>query len=310
MAQVTQGEIASAFLQALNAPDTPLMRKAVIAWMHAESGNTITANNPWNMTLSASKETGVKTCGSWKSTSSGLVFAVFCTPQDGARASAKLLLNAGHDWRKYDAIVAAARNNSPIDFLNALAHSAWDGGRYGTKNGGTNKLLGIYAGLGGDISGVKVPSTGVSTAGTGAVDATQAVASGVLGGWDNKVQFPVGHVLTAQDVDLIMATLAANGYFQNDPAGVSQSIVRTILMAHIGDPWNKSLQDTLQKQFLNAASDAVPKTPLDGVASIAGVLIQVTQALFDPRKWLLILGLLTGAALTAYGGVNVLSAAR
>lgn len=300
----TQDEIASAFLSELHAPNTPAMRAAVTAWMRAESGNTVRANNPWNMTLGAAHETGVKTCGSWQSASSGLTFAAFCSPQDGARASARLLLNAGHDWRKYDGIVSAARSGNPIDFLNALAHSAWDGGRYGTKNGGANKLLAIYTGVASKPGDTRSEGGGVPMATTPLSPTIES-----LGGWNNIVSFPVGHILTAADVQLIMAKLAAAGYFQNDPAGVGQSLTAQILMRRIGQPWNKSLQDSLQADFLKSASEAVPKTPLDPLFAVAGVLTQVVAALFDPRKWLLVLALLAGTAMTAYGGINILRAA-
>ena len=306
----------------MKAPDNTAMRLAVIAWMRAESGNTIRANNPWNMTLRAASETGIKTCGSWKSQSSGLVFAQFCSPQDGARASARLLINAGHDWRGYWRVVDAARAGTPVAFLNALAASAWDAGRYGTKNGGHNKLLSIYAGLGGvvpksaleDTSPNEIgpaPYTGGNSEGTNSpmAKALSSISSGVLGGWDNHVVFPIGHTLTAADVDYIMATLAQLGYFKDDTTGSAQSVTRAILNSHIGQPWDKSMQDALQREFFAAADNAIPK-PLDAIASIGSILVQIVGALFDPRKWLLILALLAGAGLTAYGGKNVLAAAR
>lgn len=318
----SQIDIASAFLRELHAPDNTAMRLAVVAWMRAESGNTVRANNPWNMTLGAAKETGIKTCGSWKSQSSGLVFAQFCSPQDGARASARLLLNAGHDWRKYDTIVAAARAGKPVSFLQALAASAWDAGRYGTKNGGRNKLLAIYAGMGGavpksalnDIAPNEVgpaPYTGGNSEGLNSPLARplSQIGSGSLGGWGDHVVFPVGHTLTAADVDYIMATLAQLGYFKDDTTGSAQSVTRAILNSHIGQPWDKSMQDALQKEFFAAADNAIPK-PLDAIGSLGGAVIQILGALFDPRKWLLVLALIAGAGLTAYGGKNVLAAAR
>jgi len=316
---ITQGEIASAFLRELRAPDTPLMRKAVIAWMRKESGNTIRGNNPWNMTLRAASETGIKTCGSWKSQSSGLVFAVFCTPQDGARASARLLLAGGDDWRGYGRVVRAARKGDPIAFLDALARSAWSADRYGGPN--NNSLLKIYASLGGDVSNATAyiaSTTGATavtagaTVGVGGVTAKLAKVSGteeggMLGAWGDIVSFPVGHIITAADVDYMMAQLAQHGYFKDDPAGVAQSITRAILNTTIGKPWNKALQVSLQKAFFSAASEAVPKTPL---TNIGGAFIQLLAALFDPRKWLLVLALIAGAALTAYGGTSILAAAR
>ena len=299
------------------------MRKAVIAWMRKESGSTIRGNNPWNMTLRAASETGIKTCGSWKSQSSGLVFAVFCTPQDGARASARLLLAGGDDWRGYGRVVRAARKGDPIAFLDALARSAWSADRYGGPS--NNSLLKIYASLGGDVSSAPayLASMAVSTGGqigASAVSASSPLAKlakvsgtetgGMLGAWGGIVSFPVGHIITAADVDFMMAQLASHGYFKDDPAGVAQSITRAILNTTIGKPWNKSLQDSLQKAFFSAANEAIPKTPLDPLASIGSGFIQLLAALFDPRKWLLFLGLIAGAILTTYGGSSILAAAR
>ena len=292
------------------------MRQAVSAWMVAESGNTIRANNPWNMTLGAASETGIKTCGSWTSTSSGLTFAAFCSPQDGARASARLLLNAGHDWRGYDKVVAAARRGNAVDFLNAIARSAWDGGRsttkghYGMVNGGANKLIGIFTKLGPADAQVALQDATNYTGNAEAQAGKSALGSiSDLGAWDNLIVFPKGHTLTAADVDYILATLSANGYFNNDPGGAAQSVTRAILTRHIGQAWDKTLQDQLAKEFGTAATNAVPQ-PLQGLSSVAGAMAQILAALFDPRKWLLVLALIAGAALTAYGGANVLSAAR
>lgn len=296
MATATNGEIASAFLRELHAPDTPVMRKAVIAWMRAESGTTIRANNPWNMTLGAAKETGVKTCGSWTSTSSGLTFAAFCSPQDGARASARLLLHGGNDWRRYDRVVSAARANDPIRFLNALAASAWDGGRYGTKNGGANKLLSVYASLGGNVAGA---TSGVSSAGVNAslASATDAEA---LAKWQailDRFGIPSApdHVLTVDEATKIV------------------DVVYPALGQRLPDRQNSidSFTGKTVRQALDPASTSKVNAPsLDALAQIAAAFVGLVGALFDPRKWLLVLGLLAGTALTAYGGMNILAAAR
>lgn len=146
MAKVAEADLASAFLKAIGAPDTPLMRKAVVAWMRHESGSTIIGNNPFNLRPGAAAASGVKTCGSRHSTSSG-DFAVFCSPTDGAAAAAGLLKSGGDDWRGYGRVVRAAQKGDPIAFLDALARSAWSGSRYGgPKNNG---LLKTYAGISG-----------------------------------------------------------------------------------------------------------------------------------------------------------------
>lgn len=306
----TQGELASAFLRELGAPDTQPMRLAVIAWMRAESGSTIIGNNPWNLRPGA--DDAAYRSGTRTSINGNGQFSVYPTAQAGAAAAAHRLVAAGHDWRAYDVPVKAARKGDPIGFLNGIAHSAWDASRYGTKSG-PNKLLGIYAGLGGNVTNAEL--TYISTTGSkdpqagGAAISASVPTIGQLGGWNNIVVFPTGHILTASDIDYIMAQLAANGYFTSDSTGAAQSVTRAILASKIGKPWDKPLQDQLQKEFGSAANNATFK-PLDALGSIAGSVTQVLAALFDPRKWLLFLALIAGAGLTAYGGTNVLAAAR
>lgn len=313
--KTSSDHIASVFLQTLGAPDTPAMRLAVGAWLKKESGGTIRANNPWNMTLNAAKSTGVRICGSWRSASSGHTFAQFCTVEDGARASAKLLLNAGHDWRNYDGVVTAARAGNPVGFLNALARSAWSEDRYGTKNGGVNSLLGVYKNLGGNVildtySEAAIGSgggTGAATAAGGTIIA-DAIKNNNLA--DAKfINIPEGKIITAADVDYIMTRFATAGFWKNDTTGAAQSVTRSILNGAIGKPWNKATRDDLQSQLLKAAGNAIP-APLAGISSIGSILIQIAGALFDPRKWAYILALIAGAFLTWYGGANVLAAAR
>lgn len=326
MATVSESALASAFLKELGAPDTPIMQKAVVAWLRGESGHTIIGNNPWNLRPAAAAESGIKTCGSRTSVSSGQ-FAVFCSPTDGARAAARLLIHGGNDYRGYGRVVKAARAGKPVDFLNALARSAWDAGRYGTKNGGPNKLLAVFASIVGltvdQVNSIdQFTSGGASSSGAPGGGSTSnnptgslptnvlgTQTGGILGAWANAVSFPVGHVLTAADVQLIMATLASHGYFANDPGGVGQSITAAILNSKIGQPWTPDLLRSIQSALFSSADQAVPKTPLDPLFGIAGSVGQVIAAIFDPYKWLMVLTLLAGVALTAWGGINIARAA-
>lgn len=322
VATVREADLAKAFLSELGAKDTPLMEKAVVAWMRHESGSRIIGNNPFNLRPSAAAASGIKTCGSRTSVSSGQ-FAVFCSPTDGARAAAGLLKSAGHDWRGYDRVVAAARKGDPIKFLDALARSAWSGSRYGgPKNNG---LLKTYASITG-LSTVDLQAAAsslydsnpvTSTKGGGATEGKPTVSKnvtgtesgGTLGAWGDSVVFPVGHVLTAADVQYIMATLSSRGFFTGDVGGVAQSITESVLNSKIGQPWNQSLLGSIQSALFTSANEAVPKTPLDPLFAVAGSVAQVVAALFDPYKWLLILSLIAGVALTAYGGVSIARAA-
>lgn len=88
-----------------------------------------------------------------------------------------------------------------------------------------------------------------------------------LGAWNNIVSFPVGHVLTVDDVNNIIAALDSQHWFQsaNTIPGLQQlnedqarNTVRAILMAHAtaGDAWSPALEQTLQTQIFGAANSA------------------------------------------------------
>jgi hypothetical protein len=289
----TSGDsIARAFLASIGAPDTPLMRKAVIAWIRAESGSTVRAGNPWNITYGAAQEIarkgGPAPIGSWTSQSSGLKFAVYPSAVVGAQASGRLLLGAGHDWRGYDKIIDAAKRNDPIGFLNALARSAWDGGRYGTKNGGPNKLIGIYGSIGGDTSGY--------------LFGTKGDLGDALGAWNDIIKLPEGHIITEADVQSMLAALDKAGYFSGVAGLPARGVTETILRSFIGQPWNKATQDAMQARFSAAATEA------GGLGDAVGKLGDVAAAILDPGHWVRFLALLVGGAMVAYGSMVILRA--
>lgn len=90
---------------------------------------------------------------------------------------------------------------------------------------------------------------------------------GRLGAWGDIVSFPVGHILTAADVDAIMQKLSAAGFF---PFDIGSSHTRAVLGTAIGKAWNKDLQVQLQGQFGVAAAAAAPGVP-DIAGAIAGL---------------------------------------
>jgi hypothetical protein len=144
---------------------------AVVAWLRAEVGYDLRAmynkNNPLNIRHSPFQS------GSRKTASNGS-FALFATLKDGAYAAADLIVGAGHDWRNYWRIVAAARRSSKDDagaqtqardFIEAIALSAWDAGRYGLgKNQRTVatysetdvSIFNIWLGITGKLPTIKV----------------------------------------------------------------------------------------------------------------------------------------------------------
>jgi len=102
----------------------------------------------------------------------------------------------------------------------------------------------------------------------------------MLGAWSDLVQIPVGHKLTTGDIADMEAKLNAAGWFGTGyVADTARSAFRDVMGRHVGDVWNKSLQDTLQKEFGESAVSAAAN-PLgsavtgitDTVTTIAGLL--------------------------------------
>lgn len=317
--KVSESSIAAAFLTELGAPNTPAMRGAVIAWMRAESGHTIIGGNPFNMRPGAG-DAGTR-IGTRTSINGNGTFSVYASPIVGAQVAADRL--KGTTSYGYPAVVKAAKTGSAVAFLNALAHSQWSGNSHygmGLHFTGANRLLAVYKTVGTPGSdtlqapanfnplggGGPVRSTGSGTSATGVNDPT-TITGGNLGAWASQVNFPIGHVLTAQDVQSIMSTLVGNGWFAGDSTGAAQAQTETVLNGEIGKTWNKALEQDIQSKLM---TDATTANPLGGLGAIAGDFAQVLGALFDPRKWILFLALLAGAAMTAWGGANVLRAAQ
>ena len=110
-------------------------------------------------------------------------------------------------------------------------------------------------------------------AGIGVLQGTP-IGTTMLGAWGSIVSFPVGHVLTATDVNTIMNALNAADaagagcvaenrtcFFAgiNPISGAAgQATVRAILTANVGQVWGTPLEQTLQAQFGTAATNANP----------------------------------------------------
>lgn len=147
MATIQSHDVASMFLRAINAPDTPTMRRAVSIWLSRESGNTIIGNNPWNLHSGANCPPAKRYCpgngalkgqiGNRYAGPGDQNVAVFATLQDGVNANARNLENLKGSGYGYDKVLAQARSGSALGFLTALQTSAWSASRYG-GNGLTN----------------------------------------------------------------------------------------------------------------------------------------------------------------------------
>jgi hypothetical protein len=176
MTTAAQRAMAKAFLTLIGAKYSSRMVYAVIAWVMGESGRDIIGNNPWNQHHGAPCSpvalATVKVAGKliphsqylmpgpdypglignrWAGPTDSNV-AIYATIADGLRQSANNLLRGEHDkWTGYWYVVLAARNDDPKGFMDALARSAWAADRYGTKNGGENRLITVYRELVADL---------------------------------------------------------------------------------------------------------------------------------------------------------------
>jgi len=151
-ATVSETRFALAFLKALGASTTNLyLVTAVVAWLRAESGHTYIGNNPFNIRKSA-LENGFRMARNGNGR-----FSTFASLEIGAKATIQLLVGAGHDYRGYWRIVAAARRGvnaklkgdnvtQGFDFLAAIAMSKWSGQNYGAKDGDPahNRLVAVW----------------------------------------------------------------------------------------------------------------------------------------------------------------------
>lgn len=118
----------------------------------------------------------------------------------------------------------------------------------------------------------------------------------MLGAWNDKIQFEVGHILTSADIDSIMKTLKDEGYFEGDSLlGGSETKTREILTSHIGQPWTKNLQSTIQQEFSSAAVSAG-----DPIAAVGAQIV-------DTFTWIGFI--LIGLVLIA-GGIYLLGTTR
>lgn len=314
----TANDVAAAFLKELGAPTSGPIVKAVIAWMRKESGSTPRGGNPWNIGAAAGREIaahgGPKPIGTRTITlkdGSKRFFAIYASNVEGARAAALLLKGAGHDWRHYDGIVAAARKGDPAAFFLALSKSAWSEDRYGgprvaldiSKPG---SLANIYYHLGGDAGKLILPNdtSGASDGGKtvhlpfgklirafqGAAGKT--VTDGILTAWANAI---------ADNPTYVTAATGSSALLTGDAWNQFREQVKAAAIDYKGKP-----VDTLP-EYIDVhltASATVASTAQGPLESIAGFI----GAILDPGHWARFLALIVGAGLVAYGGIAVLRA--
>lgn len=140
MSIINEKDLAIRFLDDIDAKAEPDMVKAVASWFRQESGSTVLRNNPWNLTSFQGMVGLQKFEGA---------FAVFDNLTDGIKSTAIGLMDfPASDWRGYAQIVEAARSGDAQRFMQCLAQSAWDAGRYGTLTGGRNHIVNVYDSFG------------------------------------------------------------------------------------------------------------------------------------------------------------------
>jgi hypothetical protein len=291
---VTSYDIASMWLHDIGAPDTAPMRRAVSIWLRFE-GSTVVGNNPWNLHNGPACPSGFcpftgglpGQVGNRYAGPGDRNVAVFGTLDAGVKANAQNLL--GQKAYGYPAVIAAARAGDPVQFLTAVQNSSWSAGHYSYS-----KLVNALGG----VFNYNFDITFRDGQGGGTTTTTNNAST--LGAWGDQITFPVGHILTADDVNTIMETLIKNGWFDKFGGGPAAQITHDILVKHIGQEWNKALEDTLAAEIGQAATNA-NSGPLQSAAAILG-------ALLDVQNWLYVLAFLGGLAMAGYGGKLLIAA--
>jgi hypothetical protein len=268
------------------------------AWITAESGKTIYGNNPLNLTCSKGDGCYTGQNGHYRFAGNSRNFASFATPKDGARAVIGLL---SIERYRYPAILNAARADNWQAMIEAIAHSCWVScSRVGYVSGGNITLYSIWN---------RMRPLVDADVNSGAIGQIPATVEKQLGAFWDLISFPVGHILTKEDVNRIVDVVDKSGKidggFGTTSKAVALELIRGILMQHVGDAWTKTLQDTLQAKFNQAAglsADAFVPDPLQGAADALKAIGELIAKLFDPQTYVragaLILGLIL--ALTGF----------
>lgn len=122
-----------------------------------------------------------------------------------------------------------------------------------------------------------------------------------LGGFNNLVSFPVGHVITANDITSISKKLSDAGWFENS---IQQIAFEEFMKQNaLGKAWDKSLQDKLAGQAIADAQNIGNAVDVGGaIGNLGGTLVQV--ATFGAAIVLVIVGLFMYQR-SSDGGVRV-----
>lgn len=304
---VSSYDVARRFIKAAGGdPNNNGLVRAVAIWLRFEIGGSITGNNPWNL------HSGTACTPSWPGYVNGYCpgngslpgqignryagsgdknVAVFRTLDDGIKANANNLIRLAPAYG-YGKVLDAIRRGSAIDFLYAMQNSNWSAGHYGYT-----KLVSAFKSTSSFNWSITLRPAGGSSTDPGPSGGGNTKW---LDAWGGIVSFPVGHVITVEDVETMMAKLSDAGWFRDyalefaPGEGAARDFTRSILMTAVGKEWNKDLQDDLQGRFLGAA--AAQDNP---VASFLGQLGTVLGTLVENVGLIIVFG--AGVALAFYG---------
>jgi hypothetical protein len=240
------------------ASKTGLNTYVALAWLWNECQTTNNPTNPLNILYNGHRTQQGQTGR----------FATYASPHAGLDDAAWLINNSAY----YSGIRQAIKTGDPFKEARAIELSPWAGGNYGGAKAPGNISKRLAALLKTSIpGGAQSTDDTIRESNSEGAGSPSAKPSVDLGAWDNLIHIPVGHALTQADVDSMMSTLKAAGYFNGDSIlGGSEAKTREILQSHIGQAWGKPLQDQLSLEFGTAAANAVD--PITGVSNAIGAV--------------------------------------
>lgn len=130
-----------------------------------------------------------------------------------------------------------------------------------------------------------------------------------LPGFNFLVSFPVGHRLTESDINRIIDTMNAHGWFNpNSGSPIADEIgqvkarnaVADTLKKFVGREWSPTLLFEMS-EAIGFKAETVDDNPLEGLADIAATLGSVVTALFNPMTYVNTGALLIGLYLAFKG---------
>lgn len=312
--------IAASFLKALRAPNTPAMRAAVKAWLRAEGISSVKRNNPWNLhqgpACGGANDTGKFCPRNALPGQIGVVnvapgdrnVAVFKTLDAGVAANANNLVRLSNSGYGYDRVVKYARAGDPVMFLHALARSSWSFGRYGTRDGGKNKLILYYNDATGQNADPKGyldydwgrKGTGNKGGGNGGKDGPGNADSTNYNSDSAFVRALRAYLAAHPEINPATDKVTADQFWDavgNLPGfkgmrGDKNSEAEMIASWFVGRSWS---------DVIGAASEGMSGNNPDAIAALADFITKLS----NPGTWARILALIGGAAMVAYGAVNI-----